>query len=175
MSRQIRTVFLAGGLGLLVLIATLGLLNRRDETVGLGTEIRYDDFWFSVLAVRRVDAVGKEGEQKPLNGAFYVVTLKVTNRARVVGFRFRSESAVLLDARGREHRPSPRATQALEAAEGKEDSFARELAPGASSVGELVYDVPSDLRRPMLRFSWGGALAEVLTFLFDGRKRIALE
>jgi uncharacterized protein DUF4352 len=159
-------------LGGISLLGTLALLNRRDERVGLGTEIRYDDFRFAALSARRAPAAGTLA---PENGLFLIVTLRVSNRAKVVDYRFRTESAVLVDGRGGEWRPSAEATAALRAAEGKGDPFATELAPGESREGEFVYDVPADLRRPELRFSWGGSVAEALTLAFDGRKRIALE
>lgn len=169
-----RTGAILGGLflGGISLLATLALLNRRDETVGLGGEIRYDDFWFAAVSARRAPAAGTRA---PASGLFLIVTLRVSNRAKVVDFRFRTESALLVDERGREWRPSPEATAALRAAEGREDPFATELAHGESREGELVYDVPADLRGPQLRLSWGRPIAAALSLAFDGRKRIALE
>src|SRR5437868_4114954 len=83
----------------LALLLFLAVATRRESVVGMGQPIQFDDFAFQVTGVRRIDATGPGGRR-------YVVALTVVNRAKRVDFHFRRESAVLVDRRGREYRPT---------------------------------------------------------------------
>lgn len=162
-------IFAAIGISLL---ATLALLNRRDQTVGLNQEIQYDDFAFSVLAVRKEGALGKSDSPAP-NGVYYVVTIKVANHAVRVDYRFKKNSAVLVDSLGREFHLSRNGQQALEATQGQQCNGA--IPAGASCLIDVVFDLPADVRLSQLRISEGGLAGDILDVVFFGKKRIALE
>lgn len=154
------------------LLAVLALLNRRDQTVGLNQEIQYDDFAFSVVGARTAEALGKSDLQAPI-GVYYVVTIKVANHAKRVDYTFKRNSAILVDAVGREFRMSQSGQQALEAAQGQQC-----LAPipaGASCSIDVVFDLPVDAHVAQLRISEGGLAGDILDVVFFGKKRIALE
>jgi Domain of unknown function (DUF4352) len=153
------------------LLATLALLNRRDQFVGLNQEIQYDDFAFSVQDVRQTGALGNgEFKTKP-QGLYYVVTLKIANHAKRVTYRFKYESAKLVDAGNREFRFSPAGQRALESATGKR--CGDPIPAGRSCVTEVVFDLPADTELKQFRIS-EGLVGDILNAIFYGKKRIEL-
>ena len=154
------------------LLATLALLNRRDQTVGLNQEIQYDDFAFSVQEVRKASALGKSDWPAP-NGVYYVVTIKVANHAVRVDYTFKKNSAVLVDSQGREFHLSKSGQQALETSEGQQCIGA--IPAGGSCLTDVVFDLPADAHVSQLKISEGGLAGDILDVVFFGKKRIALE
>lgn len=158
------------GVSLLMIVAAL---NRRDQMVGLNQEIQYDDFAFSVIGVRKADAIGIGDAEAKAAGAFYVVTLKIANHAKRVDYKPQRASAILIDAKGREFFQSESGQAALEAMQGSR--CYDPIPAGASCVTELVFDVPSDSNISQLRISEGGLVGDILDIIFFGKKRIELE
>ena len=100
--RSLMFAFLIG-IGLIFgVLATLAGLNRRDEVAGLRQEIQYDDFAFSVQAVRKSHTLGSSTAK----GIYYIVSLKVANHARRVNFEFKPASPVLISQDGRRYHVS---------------------------------------------------------------------
>ncbi|HSF24778.1 MAG TPA: DUF4352 domain-containing protein [Blastocatellia bacterium] len=166
------TSLIVAGIGA-SLLATLVLLNRRDETVSLSNEIQYDDFAFSVLSVRQAESVGKgDGLVKPA-GLFYIVTLKIANHAVRVDYNYKRSCPLLVDEHGNEHPPSPEAQPALEETLSPGELCYAPIPAGASCVTEVVFDVPAGVRVTQLRITFG-PIADILDPIFSGRKRIAL-
>ncbi|HET6202542.1 MAG TPA: hypothetical protein VFI25_07040 [Planctomycetota bacterium] len=154
----------AGLLGLLVLFAAL---NRRDQDAARGEEIRYDDFGFSLLDHRRSAVPSAAGK------VLLLVDLRVSNHAKRVPFRFDPATVRLLGGDGREFQAVSASRPDLPPGR---DPFERALPPGGSCVAELGFDVPSDLREPRLRISFGrNGFLDLLDDVFWGRKRIRLE
>jgi hypothetical protein len=154
------------------LLAMLAVLNRKDQVVGLNQEIQYDDFAFSVQGVRKESSLGRGESQAAARGVYYVVTLEIANHAKRVDFTFKRASAILVDDEGREFHLSEGGQQALESIQGQKC-----LAPipaGGSCTAELAFEVPETARVSLLRISEGGALGDILDFVFYGSKRIAL-
>ena len=158
----------------IALLGILALLNRRTQIVGYGREIQYDDFAFSVMNVTRVASIGSNGSQLPSRGAYYVVSLKVTNHARRVDYQFEDRIAVLVDETGREYHVSADGQRALEATRSTGPCTER-LPAGASCVTQLVFDAPPGLGHPQLRISFGGPIGDMLDTVFSGNKRINLD
>jgi hypothetical protein len=154
------------------LLATLALLNRRDQIVGLNQEIQYDDFAFSVVGIRKESSIGKSDSQAPA-GVYYVVAIKVSNHAKRVDYTFKKKSAVLVDNLGREFHLSKGAQKQLESTQGQQCTEA--IPAGASCVADVVFELPSDGRALQLRISQGGLAGDILDVVFYGKKRIALE
>jgi hypothetical protein len=154
------------------LLATLALLNRRDQRVGLNQEIQYDDFAFSVLDVRRTNTLGTTDSQ-PANGVYYVVTIKISNHAVRVDYRFKKNSAVLVDMMGREFRFSRSGQEALESVKGQE--CIGPIPAGGSCITDVVFDLRPEARVSELKISEGGLAGDILDVVFFGKKRIALE
>ncbi len=172
---RILVVTLVVGAILSVAILALALLNRRDQAAGLDEEIQYDDFAFSVLSTRKVDALGSKESRTMAQGVYLVVTLKVANHAKRVGYRFKPSTAIVVDERGNEYRVSSAGQKALEAERGMADPCAAEILAGRACVTDLVFDVPAGARLSHLRISEGGRVGDVLDLVFYGRKTIRLE
>jgi len=154
------------------LLAILALLNREDQTVGLKTEIQYDDFAFSVQDVRKAGSLGTGDSQATAEGVYYVVTLKIANHAKRVDFTFKPTSAILVDEAGREFHLSKNGQRALESSQGNKCS--RPIPAGAFCTTELAFEVPENAHASLLRISEGGSFGDALDFVFYGTKRIAL-
>jgi hypothetical protein len=154
------------------LLALLALLNRRDQTVGLNQEIQYDDFAFSVLGVRKEDTLAN-GELRVSGGVYYVVTIKITNHAKRVDYKFKKNSAVLVDAAGREFHLSRSGQEALESAQGRQCT--EPIPAGDWCTADVVFELPESARITQFRVSVGGLAGDILDVVFFGKKRIALE
>src|SRR5262245_17822703 len=111
------TVGTAAAIGV-SLLAMLALLNRRDEFVGLNQEIQYDDFAFSVQGVRKTDSLGVGQFSTKPQCLYYIISLKIANHAKRVDFRFKYESAKVLDVEDKQFGWSPAGQRALESATG---------------------------------------------------------
>ena len=154
------------------LLATLAVLNRRDQFVGLNQEIQYDDFAFSVQEVRKTDSLGSgEYKSKP-HGLYYIITLRIANHAKRVDYRFKYQSARLVDVEEKEFGLSLAGQQALESATGKR--CVDPIPAGASCVTEVVFDLPSGSELKQFRVSEGGLVGDILNAIFYGKKRIEL-
>jgi len=165
------TVAIVAAIGV-SLLAMLAVLHRKDQTVGLNQEIRYDDFAFSVQGVRKANSLGSGESQTKAQGVYYVVTLKIANHAKRVDFTFKRASAILVDDTGREFHLSENAQRALESTQGSKCSSP--IPAGASCITELAFELPENARVSLLRISQGILLGDILDFLFVGKKRIAL-
>ncbi|HSB08072.1 MAG TPA: DUF4352 domain-containing protein [Blastocatellia bacterium] len=154
------------------LLLTVAVLNRRDEIVGLNQEIQYDDFAFSVLGVRKADALGSGNAQTAALGVYYVVTLRIANHAKRVDYKFKTGSAILVDDKRREFFLSARGQAALDSAESRQCNSP--IPAGVSCVTEVVFDVPRETRASQLRISEGGLVGDILDVVFYGKKRIDL-
>ena len=157
------------GVSLLLILAAL---NRRDQTVGLNQEIQYDDFAFSVLGVRKADALGSGSSQSTALGVYYVVTVKIANHAKRVDYKFKRDSAILVDDKGREFFLSASGQAALDSSASRQCNSP--MPAGASCVTEVVFDVPKETGVSQMRFSEGGLVGDILDVVFYGKKRIDL-
>ena len=153
------------------LLAMLAVLNRRDQNVGLNQEIQYDDFAFSVVGLRKANALGK-GDSQAADGVYYVVTIKVANHAVRVDYTFKMKGAILIDELGREFHVSSSGQRALESGEGPH--CGAPIPAGASCVMDVVFDVPKNANVSQLRISEGRLAGDILDVIFYGKKRIEL-
>jgi hypothetical protein len=142
------TLGLAALTALAVLVLAFALLNRRDEVVGLAEEIQYEDIAFSVLAVQKEEAALR-------------VTLKVSNHAKQVAYRFDPSVAILVDREWHEVRSVAGGPSV-------------EISAGDSHTTDLVFET-REVLGPRLRISPGGnPLFDLLDALFWGAKLIRL-
>ncbi|HKA21730.1 MAG TPA: DUF4352 domain-containing protein [Blastocatellia bacterium] len=154
------------------LLAMLAVLNRRDQFVGLNQEIQYDDFAFSVQGVRTTNSLGSGEFRTRPQGLYYIISLKIANHAKRVDFRFKYESAKLIDIEDKQFGLSPAGQRALEAETGKRCD--KPIPAGASCVTEVVFDLPADAELKHFRISEGGLVGDILNVIFYGKKRIEL-
>ncbi len=156
----------------LVLLSSLAVVNRHNQTVGLNQEIQYDDFAFSVLGTVKANAVGNYVSQQVTEGQYYVVTMKVTNHAKRVNFSFDKAVAILVDESDTEYHISSAGQKALEGETTKSGGCESEIPPGASCVSDLVFELPKNARISHVKISGGGTAGDVLDTIFYGKKII---
>jgi len=161
------------GLIALSLLALLALVNRRDQRLGLSEEIQVDDFGFSVLSVRKVDALGTGDSTSKPRGTYYIVALKIANHAKRVDYKFKTSSAVLVDESGRQYLFSTEGLAALQSVD-QASLCAEPIPAGASCVTEVVFDLPREARLSHLRIAFGGMIGDLLERVFWGNKVIEL-
>jgi hypothetical protein len=161
-------------LALAGLLALFALLNRRDELVGLGAEIHFDDFGFIVHGASSVPSVGPGPAEVRAEGMFLVLEFEAFNHARSVDFHLADVTTLLVDATGEDH-PLSRAGQAALDAERGGDPCAAAIPPGGACATQLVFDVPPDAGPYSFRVSMGGnGLLDLIDDVFWGRKGIEL-
>lgn len=158
----------------LALLGILAALNRRNQVAGLNQEIQYDDFAFSVLGARAASRLGAGESEANGGGAYYVVTMKVTNHARRVDYTLDKRVAILIDDGGREYHQSPDGQRALDSAREQRDECDEPIPAGASCTTEIVFELPAGARAARLRVSGGGPAGDILDTIFYGRKTIEL-
>jgi hypothetical protein len=158
----------------LALLGILAALNRRNQVVGLGEEIQYDDFAFSVLAARTATGLGAGESEADRGVAYYVVTMKVANHARRVDYTFDKAVAILVDDEGREHYLSEEGQRAIDSARSQKDECGGPIPAGASCTTEVAFQLPAGARASHLRISEGGQAGDILDTIFYGTKTIRL-
>jgi hypothetical protein len=163
------TVLIVAGI-FFSMIAMLVTLHRRDELVGLNKEIQYDDFAFSITDVHKMKAFGDGRDRSVAAGNYYLVSLRVANRAKRVDFKFHPDIAVLVDQAGREYHVSGDGQRAFNKIEGNDDC-SRPIPAGKDCTAQVVFDLPGDSAPSHLRIS-GGPIQDLLGFIFFGNKRI---
>lgn len=154
------------------LAAMLALLNRKDQTVGLNSEIQYDDFAFSVQGVRNARSLGSGDFQTNAQGNYCVVQLKIANHAVRVDYTFKRKSAILVDDAGREFHVSDAGQRSLDSTQPNKCNGP--IPAGGFCVTELAFDLPDNTQPSEIRISEGGTIGDILDFVFYGTKRISL-
>ena len=156
-------------------VLMLALLNRRDEDVAPGQEIRYDDFAFAVQESRALESLGEDPSAPRAQGVFQLVTLSLVNHASRVDCRLADFTPLLVDAAGVDHAVDEDALRFLAERRGSADPCAGAVPAGASCTTELVFDVPRDAGELHLRISCGGTrITDLLDCAFFGRKTMRL-
>lgn len=121
---------------------------------GLNEAVEQDTFAISVTNVSEEPTVGNSFTQKKAQGIFYIVTVKIENK----GKRTETVDSSMLkvkDSEGREFERSIEGQTAKGMAEGNVDLFLTQIQPGLSITGDIVFDLPPDVKNPMLVFREG--------------------
>ncbi len=125
---------------MLVLIG-FSLAEPRKE-IPIGEARCFDDWCITVEQAARQTAIGTAKAA----GTFYVVTLRVSSRAKGRPQRETDIDIYLIDAAGRRIAISPSGQQALAQAGLAGEPVTSFVAPGASFQSRLAFDVPTDAR-----------------------------
>ncbi len=166
-----------GGIALVVLIV-IGILsgNKSDSTnkssssstsnfqqgtkqeevkvAGLNETVKEDDLAFTVTGVDKEQTLGNQFTQKTAQGTFYVISLKVENMGNKT-VTFNSSQAKVVDAQNREFEYSIDGQTAKGMAQGHVDLFLQQIQPSLSVSGDLVFDLPTDIKNPVLVLKGG--------------------
>lgn len=120
-----------------------------------GTPLRIGELVYVVESVRVADRVGQgfAVEKAPAGVAFVVVNYTIENQGNATSTVL-ADDLCLLDAQGREFRPSSRANTALMMSGGK-DFLLSEVQPGLKKAMKTAFEMPADAARGDLRLVLG--------------------
>lgn len=108
-----------------------------------GEAFRLGDFTYSVTNVKVMDEVGKGYGKKTASegAAFVVVQFTIQNEGNATETVL-TDDFLIVDAKGREFRPSTEANMALAMAGGGKDMIVSELQPGLKKATATAFELP---------------------------------
>jgi hypothetical protein len=156
---------------LVVLSASLASACAGPERViRVGERIHHDDFEYSVTRVRTMPSIG--GRQA--SGRYVVVTFRVDNHARRVAHEWSNRTAYVVDGSGREFENNVTAQRALAAQERVDYKETYRTLAGDHESTDLVFDVPSEAKEPMLKVRGDILMGDVFDLDQFARTKIRL-
>lgn len=120
-----------------------------EKIAGLNETVQDSDLAFTVLAVNKSKTLGNSFTQKTAQGMFYVVTVKIENKGNKT-MTFDASMAKVKDDQGREFERSVDGQTAKGLSQGQVDLFLQQIQPSLSVTGDLVFDLPENLKNPIL-------------------------
>lgn len=143
-----------------LLVATS--LTSHEEALPEGSAKRFCGVYLDchlgveVTDARRVDALGPlEAPAHPDNGAFAVVTVRVSSDAERATLPLRNPVVALRDADGAVWQRDPEGERALALEGGAVRPLEGEVTAGSSYTVDVVFDVPAELADPRLDVTSG--------------------
>lgn len=123
--------------------------ENTEKTYGLNETVQDDHLAFTVTNVETAETLGNQFTKRDAQGMFYIVTLKIENKGNKTA-TFDSSMAKVVDDKGREFERSIEGQTAKGMDQGKVDLFLQQVQPSLSAAGDLVFDLPADIKNPML-------------------------
>ncbi|MBK5347275.1 DUF4352 domain-containing protein [Bacillus sp. TH44] len=109
----------------------------------------------AVGSVESIDSVGGEYLKEKAQGVFKVVEISITNNQKDA-ITVDANSFKLMDNQDREFTYSTQAQTAYDIGNGgKSDFFLKQLNPGLSQTGKIIFDVPADAQGLVLKARGG--------------------
>jgi hypothetical protein len=124
-----------------VVLLSVSLLSPQ-QTLAIHQDRCFDDWCLSVERVMQRPSVGASPMIVAARGEFYLVTVRVSSRAKAITQRALDAQVSLLDASSQRYDPSPSGQQALDATGQGGQSLSSELTPGGSFTRTIVFDLP---------------------------------
>ena len=136
--------------------ANSGQDTKQEEVkvAGLNETVQDDDLAFTVTGVDKEQVLGNQFTQKTAQGTFYVISLKVENTGNKT-VTFNTSQAKVVDSKNREFEYSIDGQTAKGMAQGHVDLFLQQIQPSLSVSGDLVFDLPTDIKNPVLVLKGG--------------------
>lgn len=142
-------------------LAGLYTYSTPQHFVALGTPIQQDDFEYVVTAIGRTAQISNSSATAKANGIFYIVTIRVDNRARRVAFKWDERIPHIVDAQGMRYDKSRDGQAALDA--GAKPRYT--IPAGQSATFQAVFDVPTDIEKPVLAFDNGILMGDLFNLI----------
>jgi hypothetical protein len=150
--------------------AGLYTFSTPHHFVALGTPIQQDDFIYVVTGVGRTRAIGSGAAATKANGTFYIITIRVDNDAKRVDFKWDERIPHIVDAQGDRFDKSPEGQAALDAS--IKPHFV--VPAGQSASFQAVFDVPSDIQKPVLALDNGILMGDIFNLVEYRRVGVVL-
>jgi hypothetical protein len=141
-ARVLRRLGYGAGAYTIVLVAVS--LTSSVKVLRMGERQCFDDWCISVERVARQSQIGERPAAANARGAFWLVTVKVSNAARRRAQRETDVGVCLIDPAGHRYYPSPPGQMALDATGAGGQELTTMMAPGGSFERTVVFDVPRD-------------------------------
>lgn len=151
---------------ILVIVGLYAILYSGSGTrryVPMGTQIRQDDFTYTITGAHKLPSLGG----RRANGVYYVVRVKLDNHALRVPFRWQTNIVQIIDAQGARYESVPASPSIA-----KKDGL---VGPGSSATFSVVFDVPADIHRPAVTFNNGILMGDALDFVAYRRVAVSLQ
>lgn len=124
--------------------------NNQEEVIsGLNETVQDGDLAFTASNVTTAESLGNQFTTKDAQGMFYVITIKIENKGNKTA-TFDSSMAKVMDDQGREFERSVEGQTAKGLAQGNVDLFLQQIQPSLSASGDIVFDLPADIKNPVL-------------------------
>ena len=123
-----------------------------------------------VTGVGRAHTIGNGSSGVTAHGTFYIVTIRVDNDAKRVGFTWDERIPHIVDEGGTRYDKSPDGQAALDAT--VKPHFT--VSPGQSGSFEAVFDVPDGIQRPVLALDNGILMGDIFNLVEYRRVGVVL-
>ena len=150
--------------------AVLYTFSTPQHFVALGTPIQQDDFVYVVTGVGRSAAIGSGASATKAKGEFYIVTIRVDNDARRVSFTWDERIPHIVDAEGDRYDKSSDGQAALDVI--VKPKFT--VPAGQSATFQAVFDVPGDIKKPVLALDNGILMGDIFNLVEYRRVGVVL-
>jgi hypothetical protein len=146
--RQAAKLLARYGAGVALYLAVLVAVSlvSPQRVLAVGEDHCFDDWCIAVQDVAKAPQIGDGEGAVKAEGVFYVVTLRLSNRARGRPQRASSAGVFLLDGQGRRYGVSLRGQEAFESRGGGTVPLTATIPVGGSLRSVQVFDLPSDAR-----------------------------
>lgn len=124
-----------------VVLLSVSLLSPQ-HMLAMHQDRCFDDWCLSVDRVVQQPTVGAPPKIVTARGEFYLVTVRVSSRAKAITQRALDAQVYLLDTSSQRYDPSPAGQQALDATGQGGQPLSSELVPGGSFTRTVVFDLP---------------------------------
>ncbi|ABS23160.1 MULTISPECIES: DUF4352 domain-containing protein [Bacillus cereus group] len=129
--------------------------SKNDKPKELSKEGESSNVKISVGSVETLESVGNQYVNEKAQGIFKVVELSITNNQKDA-ITIDANSFKLVDDQDREFKYSTQAQTSFDVANGgKSDFFLKQLNPGLTQTGKIVFDVPKDAKGLVLKARGG--------------------
>ncbi|AJG73628.1 DUF4352 domain-containing protein (plasmid) [Bacillus thuringiensis] len=130
-------------------------VKKEEPKKELSKEGESSKVKIAVGSVESVDSVGGEYLNEKAQGVFKVVEISITNNQKDA-ITVDANSFKLMDNQDREFKYSTQAQTAYDIGNGgKSDFFLKQLNPGLTQTGKIIFDIPADAQGLVLKARGG--------------------
>ncbi|KXY54723.1 MULTISPECIES: DUF4352 domain-containing protein [Bacillus] len=144
-------------IGIIAMVAGGGDSTEKTstDTTAVSKEGVSSDVKIAVGPMETVDSVGNEYTKEQAQGVFKILEVTLTNNQKDA-ITVDANSFKLVDNKGREFTYSTQGQTSFDLANGgKTDFFLKQLNPGLTQTGKIVFDIPKDAEGIFLKASGG--------------------
>jgi len=144
-------------IGIIAMVAGGGDSTEKTSTdsKAVSKEGVSSDVKIAVGSMETVDSVGNEYTKEQAQGVFKILEVTLTNNQKDA-ITVDANSFKLVDNKGREFTYSTQGQTSFDLTNGgKTDFFLKQLNPGLTQTGKIVFDIPKDAEGLFLKASGG--------------------